>query len=77
MAKQKLYVFTVKGRNNFPYDMLRYDRCYPKSESESVLLSDMIDRDRTITLMSSVKPPTNDRWKSFGWQVIEMSERTI
>jgi len=61
---------------SFPYDMLRYDRCWPSSENDSSLL-DFKVADRIIELnrYSSNKndQPHFARWKSFGWEIIEGS----
>lgn len=32
----RTYHFTVEGRGSFPVDMLRYDCCWPRRESEDV-----------------------------------------
>jgi len=68
--------FQVVGRGVFPYDMLRYDRCFPAHpESAAALhsLTPMAPR-RTITLIRHGKNPrwlpTVDRWSSFGWTVV-------
>jgi hypothetical protein len=68
--------FKVQGKGTFPFDMLRYDCCYP-ADSQSA--SDLIvyDRDdrrrlRTITLRSQITVrPTEDRWRSFHWSVVK------
>lgn len=66
--------FTVEGRGEFPFDMLRYDMCWPKSESrDSVALSvrgNWNKELRRITLVG-LREPTTDRWKSFGWNVVQ------
>lgn len=77
----KLYEFKVEGTGNFPFDMLRYDQCWPKgSESASNLtllnpIGYTVKRQVTLT---GIKFPTIDRWKSFGWQVTStIAERTV
>lgn len=34
----KLYEFTVEGSGLFPFDMLRYDQCWPKSQNGSAAI---------------------------------------
>jgi hypothetical protein len=72
-----LYEFQVSGRFEFPFDMLRYDTCWPKVEAETPLMSphprgNLAKENRTITLVG-LKPPTAGRWGSFGWKVLEDS----
>jgi hypothetical protein len=79
MAK-KIYIFEVEGRGYFPYDMLRYDRCWPHTQEDTPKLDSFMgteQRKRSITLMSETKPPTVKRWESFGWRVIAQSERKV
>lgn len=71
----KVYVFhfTVEGSGSFPSDMLRYDSCFPVSETEarSIARDDATGR-RTIRLQrvgSNTNGPTERRWESFGWHV--------
>jgi len=69
------YEFTVEGTHEFPFDMLRYDRCWPKAEMEIINLaphprSGMFKEKRKVTLRS-LNEPTDGRWRSFGWQVID------
>lgn len=47
MAKITQWEFKVTGRANFPIDMLRYGRCWPKTESDS---SAKYDRSVTHTI---------------------------
>ena len=72
--------FTVEGSGSFPFDMLRYDQCWPKSESpDSATLELMTRRARgpfSLTLVG-LSAPTQGRWESFGWRVISQSERRI
>lgn len=73
--------FTVEGSGSFPFDMLRYDQCWPKSESpDSATLESMTRRGVRgpfrVTLVS-LNAPTQGRWESFGWLVISQSERRI
>jgi hypothetical protein len=74
MAKVYLYTYTVGGTPSFPFDMLRYDQCWPASQEDAA----RIDRAGpqpgrkaaafSITLHSH-KLPTEGRWRSFGWSL--------
>lgn len=77
MAKTyKLYKisFIVKGTGRFPIDQLRYDRAVPRKEIDSLMIEDhFIEKPRVVELLmfSPVKDgPTEDRWRSFGWNVL-------
>jgi hypothetical protein len=66
--------FTAEGRGQFPVDMLRYDRCYPKTTNDAVALTG--DQQRTVKLVSYrdtgfTREPTKGRWESFGWRVVQ------
>ncbi len=80
MAARKTFYFAVVGRYTFPYDMLRYDRCYPYSEqTDSPGLSvgpgfdfDYWSRPRVVVLVAQWEAGyrnTPGRWESFGWRV--------
>lgn len=78
MAMKYLQKFRVEGSGQFPYDMLRYDGCFPAHESESPLLGReqtgefrQVELHRYIELARTL--PTFGRWNSFGWRVIESS----
>lgn len=65
----KLKTFKVTGTGNFPIDMLRYDACWPATESDAAHLQFEKGR-RTITLHThNPSAPTNGRWNSFLWNV--------
>lgn len=74
--------FTVEGSTAFPIDMLRYDHCYPASESDSVQIASSLlpermvePRSRRITLRQwryeRNRPPAVARWQSYRWRVVE------
>lgn len=69
----------VAGKGRFPIDMLRYDNCVPRGSEDAVRIEDIhYDRSqvRTIRLNRFSYDATKceaDRWKSFGWDVIEDS----
>ena len=80
-AKYHEIHFTVRGSGAFPYDMLRYDRCFPASERESAGLAcpyhgpESSKRDVQITAVNydgnNATAPTERRWNSFGWKVLD------
>ena len=77
--KSKWYQFTVRGTGTFPLDMLRYDGCYPKETKDALNIAEDCNM-RTVTLIKPVdsknNTPTFDRWKSFGWTVIDCGYKT-
>lgn len=72
MAKRKQgepFNFVVEGSGEFPFDMLRYDCCYPMTERyDSPQLAGR-DRRRVTLETMHVAAPTPARWASFGWTV--------
>jgi hypothetical protein len=60
--------FTVHGRGAFPFDMLRYDACYPVLDATA-----LARYDQRAIVMEGVHErgwePTVQRWRSFGWSV--------
>ena len=85
-TKETASQFTVIGRGVFPLDMLRYDGCYPKLETDTAIMRK--DGLREVTLRRgemwldhdnyrpgdygnpTVWSPTVGRWNSFGWAVL-------
>jgi len=65
----KLYIYTVEGSGNFPWDMLRYDACWPARMVDVNNLQWSTMRERRLVLLRSIRAPTIDRWKSYGWDV--------
>ncbi len=64
-----LYTYAVSGAGQFPYDMLRYDECWPVNDQGSAGMNvDWAGGKRDI-LMRSYKEPTMARWNSFNWRV--------
>jgi hypothetical protein len=71
--------FTVRGSGSFPFDMLRYDQCWPESESRdswkldvTPMTDEYYGQRREVTLLTdSPYAPTVDRWKSFTWEVLK------
>lgn len=84
--KLKLFEYYVRGRGDFPTDMLRHDQCWPVSGDDAAkLLGDKDQAEhyyqfRTIKLRS-VQAPTKLRWSSFLWPANEQniwgSEKTF
>lgn len=63
--------FTVEGKGRFPYDMLRYDSCFPSSP-EDVAGLDPNNKDRRSVTLYSYRTsanwqPTTGRWSNFLW----------
>lgn len=67
---KKFVTFTVVGRGEFPYDMLRYDQCWPESESQTHFMMASRSGSRHVTL-TGLREPTDGRWLSFGWRIVE------
>lgn len=64
----------VRGSGGFPFDMLRYDNCFPDKEEDSAAVgADHVLPYREVWLRRvSLGTPANvDRWRSFGWEVVE------
>jgi hypothetical protein len=82
MPNRKLYVFCVRGRTNFPIDMLRYDRATPHTEGDSCVIKCAVQvhshyiEDVDIELQSH-SLPTDARWRSFGWEIVQIQEIKI
>jgi hypothetical protein len=67
----KIFKYKVKGTWEFPFDMLRYDRCWP-------LDSGIVGLKGTREInIEGLNPPTIDRWNSFGWAVEELGCRKV
>jgi len=73
MASKKIVRFTVSGRGDFPFDMLRYDACFPVRPEDA---RDLEGREQRTLLLESRSQthgapmaPTLERWRSFGWVV--------
>lgn len=74
-VNSKLSEFTVEGNGDFPLDMLRYDQCWPKSESTDSInvAARRYTSKRQVTLVSIKRLPTIARWESFGWKVVKIN----
>ena len=76
-----VFSFVVEGSGRFPYDMLRYDQCWPMTSIDSAAMDYEPGETgrRRITLETfgdrfSVRP-TTARWESFTWRVVERRKR--
>lgn len=74
-------IFSVKGQGTFPFDMLRYDGCYPSQQSDTIDMVSTLDGTRYVTLKRYItrkdQMPTLERWLSYGWTVEKSSIRTM
>jgi len=72
--------FKVRGSSSFPFDMLRYDACFPATETASYEMVGDEDKVREVELKRYIETktdmPTVGRWESFCWAVIDSSIRT-
>ncbi len=71
------YQFQVEGAGQFPFDMLRYDSCHPATESDAAALEHHRKERRKVTLLATApdakNAPSNGRWRSFMWTVVDGS----
>jgi hypothetical protein len=78
MGKMTTKKFTVRGVWPFPFDMLRFDSCWPYSSADAAKIEAMYRRDGEhqaveIDLLTddhNFLAPTDGRWESFGWSVL-------
>lgn len=76
--RTRFVTFTVEGGGTFPFDMLRYDACYPDSEATDSPNLDWSGQPglRKVRLRHRVLKDENlasypsRRWPSFGWHVL-------
>jgi len=65
--------YTVEGSGEFPIDMLRYDCSSPDREADSRAI--MQEGKRRVNLVTYVEfGPTDERWLSFNWRVVSVTE---
>ncbi len=73
-SKTYRFRFTVRGAGSFPFDMLRYDHCYPATSADAALLEHHEHDLRHVVLWADSPDrhwrPETGRWKSFCWEVI-------
>lgn len=78
MNAKKMYLMelTVSGLGSFPYDMLRYDHCWPVTGTDAAAIQphQSATQAREVVLrtyqVNKDWRPTVDRWQSFGWRVL-------
>jgi hypothetical protein len=64
------YDYWVTGRGHFPFDMLRYDRCWPCTGEDAILIDyNQRNREPRSIHLRSYQMPTIGRWSSFLWSV--------
>lgn len=74
-ANTKVERFVVEGSGEFPFDMLRYDSCWPATAEDAAKLQSFYRDKRRVELRSDgYMTPTPERWASFNWRVV--SEET-
>ena len=70
-----IWKFKVRGAMAFPVDMLRYDACWPADIDSGIdIVMDRKDveyNDIRTAIMTSHQAPTQDRWRSFGWDIVD------
>lgn len=74
VKRNRRRLFVVEGSGRFPYDMLRYDQCWPRDQTASSMLtneSEGAHRRRVVLVSDWVEAPTIKRWESFLWRVVE------
>lgn len=79
LRPRELTTFVVRGNawSQFPFDMLRYDQCWPTTSADASAMKgisvhgDAGDGTRCVQLATyGINKPTVQRWDSFGWTVI-------
>lgn len=74
--KNEPFTFTVEGEGIFPFDMLRYDSCWPFTEQYDssamrvTMYGEVPKLRRVVLVTKSENSPTPARWESFGWAFI-------
>lgn len=67
-----MHTFTVEGHGEFPFDMLRYDSCWPYQNNDALVMAGPVTAPlRRVTLQTNdAFSPHADRWDSFLWHVV-------
>lgn len=72
--KPYYHTFRVTGKGRVPDDMLRYDHCFPASQS-------LLNAEIGYTTLGTIAPkgwkPSAGRWMSFGWNVSHHTTTTV
>lgn len=68
----------VTGTGVFPFDMLRYDKCFPARGQDVIAMwthRSARSAQRTVMVAKNATSRTDgftaDRWASFGWKLTE------
>lgn len=74
--------FVVRGTGPFPFDMLRFDECWPAGIEDAAaieaLASASVAEVRNIILHThKLTAPTHKRWESFCWTVLFPRRRLV
>lgn len=64
-----MYTYYATGRGRFPFDMLRYDACWPADSEGAHAMHGEYDASQRSIKMHSYRIPTIERWNSFVWSV--------
>ncbi len=71
MAKASTFDFQVQGNGPFPFDMLRFDECWPVTSADANAMDSESSHMRIVRLRTSNPfAPTAKRWESFTWKVV-------
>lgn len=62
------FTFVVEGVGQFPFDMLRYDQCWPMAQEDVAKMTQHSEH-RRIKLRGCCEP-TAARWSSFLWSLV-------
>lgn len=69
--------FEVEGKGMFPFDMLRYDQCFPVDGSGVHNMNINTPDLRSVRLISVLPHGLSlTRWQSFGWWVTSAKRHT-
>ncbi len=73
MPKYK-HILRVEGEGRFPFDMLRYDACYPNTTEDAVALVQATPGSKYSLCLTKVTDTpvgfTPSRWISFGCRIL-------
>jgi len=78
MTRATVTYFRVRGRFEFPWDMLRYDMAWPVDSDDLRLILRRVGDPGGLLMYVVIKlgcvqvnGPTVKRWESFNWSVVE------
>lgn len=80
--RHRRLIATVEGLYPFPFDMLRYDQCFPHSEADSSKIEECQHAKGEKCRIDVAKISQENisqafekrRWESFCWKVVEIRE---